>query len=200
MRKNLNFFSVLLTITIVLSGCSEDAVKLPKARMYPRVIYPEKKMTDFDSTLCSFTFRLPDYCKIVKDSFLFDGQPSHPCWFDIQIPSLNASIHCSYYEISKNKSLSGLINDAFYIAGKHNIKANYRKESIIDTPDGIKGVLFDIEGPVASPVQFYLTDEKNHFFRGGLYFNSKVNPDSTAPMLTFIKSDIDTLISTFRWK
>ena len=198
MLKTKNHFVLLLFF--IWSGCGDEAIKLPKARMFPKVVYPEKNMTAFDTSLCNFTFRLPDYCNIVRDSFIFDGKPSHPCWFDIQISALNASIHCSYYTITKSKTLSGLINDAFYIAGKHNIKANYRKESIIYTPQGIKGVLFDIEGPVASPVQFYLTDEKNHFFRGGLYFNSKVNPDSTAPMLTFIKTDIDSLISSFKWK
>jgi gliding motility-associated lipoprotein GldD len=113
---------------------------------------------------------------------------------------LNASLYCSYYRITKDKSISALINDAFNIAGKHNIKANYRRETIIENKNGVKGILFDIEGPVASPVQFYLTDDKNHFFRASLYFNSKVNPDSTAPVLSFIKTDIDTLISTFRWK
>lgn len=200
MVKIIKIFSALSLLIILSVGCGDDVLRLPKARMYPRVIFPDRVMTEFDTTMCNFSFKMPTYCNIVKDSFVFEGRPSHPCWFDIQIPSLNASIHCSYYEISKEKSLSGLINDAFYIAGKHNIKANYRKESIIDTPEGIKGVLFDIEGPVASPVQFYLTDETSHFFRGGLYFNSKVNPDSTAPMLAFIKADIDTLISSFRWK
>ena len=83
---------------------------------------------------------------------------------------------------------------------KHNIKANYRKETIIDNGHGVKGILFEIEGPVASPLQFYLTDEKDHFFRASLYFNSKVNPDSTAPVLKYLRSDIDTLIASFKWK
>ena len=140
------------------------------------------------------------YAEIVKDSFVFEGKPFNPCWFDINVKMLNSSLHCSYYNISKDRTLSSLINDAFNIAGKHNIKANYRKETIIHNKYGVKGILFDIEGPVASPRQFYLTDEKNHFFRASLYFNSHVDPDSTAPILTFINQDIDTLIATFHWK
>ncbi|MBK8517780.1 MAG: hypothetical protein IPL55_16290 [Saprospiraceae bacterium] len=183
-----------------LYACGGDAVRVPKAHMYPRVSYPEKNYKDFDSTLCSFTFRMPLAGSIVRDSFIFEGEPAHPCWFDINVNALNASIYCSYYQISINRDLSRLINDAYNIAGKHNIKANYRKETIIDNGHNAKGILFDIEGPVASPVQFYLTDEKNHFFRGALYFNSKVNPDSTAPVLSYMKTDIDTLIASFRWK
>ncbi|MBK8624163.1 MAG: hypothetical protein IPN86_00890 [Saprospiraceae bacterium] len=198
----MKYRNVLLIVILssFLISCSEEAIKTPKARMYPKVIYPSKSYVSFDTVLCNFNFRFPSYGKIMQDSFVFDGKPLHPCWFDIQIPELNASLHCSYYQVTKQKDLSSLINDAFTIAGKHNIKANYRKEAIILNKYGVKGVMFDIEGPVASPCQFYLTDEKDHFFRASLYFNSKVNPDSTAPVLTFIKTDIDSLIATFRWK
>jgi gliding motility-associated lipoprotein GldD len=119
---------------------------------------------------------------------------------DLNLTSLNASIHCSYYEISGTRSLTSLVNDAFNLAGKHNIKANYRKESVIDNGSGVKGILFEIDGPVASPLQFYITDEKKHFFRASLYFNATVNPDSTAPVLQFLRPDLDTLISTFSWR
>lgn len=193
-------FLIIFLVSIITLSCGEETVKTPKARMYPKVIYPDKEYVLFDTTLCNFKFRFPTYGNIVKDSFIFDGQPSHPCWFDIQIPSLNASLHCSYYLITKEKDLSSLINDAFTIAGKHNIKANYRKESDIENKYGVKGIFFEIEGPVASPSQFYLTDGKDHFFRASLYFNSKVNPDSTAPVLAFLKTDIDSLITSFQWK
>ena len=198
--KNNRAATYAALLILILFACSDEGVRLPKPHMYPKVSYPEKIFADFDTSLCNFTFRLPKYSTLVKDSFIFEGEPLHPCWFDINIPELNASIYCSYYSITKDKDLSGLINDAFNIAGKHNIKANYRKETITESSNEVKGILFDIEGPVASPVQFYLTDEKKHFFRGSLYFNSKVNPDSTAPILTFLKTDIDTLITSFRWK
>ncbi len=189
-----------LTCFIFFAGCADDHIKTPKPRMFPRVTYPEKSFRQLDTLQCDFTFSIPSYCKIIRDTFIYEGRPVHQCWFDVNTPQLNASLYCSYYRITKDKSISALINDAFNIAGKHNIKANYRRETIIENKNGVKGILFDIEGPVASPVQFYLTDDKNHFFRASLYFNSKVNPDSTAPVLSFIKTDIDTLISTFRWK
>jgi gliding motility-associated lipoprotein GldD len=185
---------------IISASCNEDAARTPKARMFPRVDYPVKAYKDFDSTFCNFTFRMPNYGKIVQDSSQFNQEQNHPCWFDISVPALNSSVYCSYYKLTKQKTLSSLVEDAFTIAGKHNIKANYRKETIIDNGHGVKGILFEIEGPVASPLQFYLTDEKDHFFRASLYFNSKVNPDSTAPVLKYLRSDIDTLIASFKWK
>lgn len=196
--------SIILALLVGLCfvSCNEEtSTGLPKPRMYPRVFYPETgSYINFDTTFCSFTFKYPKYSKIVQDSFFYEDTPLHPCWFDIDFPLLNATLHCSYYDISSKKTLSSLINDAFEIAGKHNIKANYRKESIIENQYGVMGIMFDIDGPVASPTQFYLTDEDKHFFRASLYFNSKVNPDSTAQVLQFLKPEIDTLLSTFKWK
>lgn len=191
---------MLLAGVFLFFGCGEEAVHLPRPRMYPRVFYPSKAYEDFRQDDCAFAFRKATYSTIEKDTFLFEGKPSSDCWFDIQTTGLNASLHCSYYSINEQSDLSSLVNDVFALAGKHNIKANYRRESPIVNQYGVTGILFEMEGPVASPLQFYLTDEKNHFFRGSLYFNAAVNPDSTRPVLQFLKQDIDTLITTFRWK
>ena len=61
------------------------------------------------------------------------------------------------------------------------------------------GILFKIEGNVATETQFFLTDSSKNFIRGSLYFNNKVNPDSMAIIQKFIDQDIENLISTFEW-
>lgn len=188
-------------MSLAVTSCRNSSPTLPKPRMYPRIFYPETgSYSVFDTTFCNFSFKYPEYAEIIQDSFFYGDFPLHPCWFDINIPSLNASLYCSYYKADKEKSLPELINDAFTITEKHNIKANYRKETLIDNNSDVQGLLFDIEGPVASPTQFYLTDGKENFFRASLYFNSKVDPDSTAAVLQFIKPELDTLIASFRWK
>jgi gliding motility-associated lipoprotein GldD len=194
---------VLTSFLLFLVGvsCGEESVYVPKPRMFPKINYPESsRISQFDTTICNFTFQYHDYNVIKRDSFKFDNKSSSNCWFDINVPSLNSSLHCSYYPISENATLDQLINDAFSLAGKHNVKANFRKESLIQNENGVKGILFEIEGPVASPVQFYLSDSLNHFFRASLYFNSTVNPDSTAEILKFLRKDIDLIIESFRWK
>jgi len=60
--------------------------------------------------------------------------------------------------------------------------------------------MFEIEGDVATPIQFFLSDSTNHFFRASLYFENKVQVDSMAPVYEFVRQDIDTLLSTFYWK
>ena len=92
-----------------------------------------------------------------------------------------------------------LHSDAFTLAGKHNIKADYIDEIKIQKPNHVSGFLFDIEGAAASPFQFYLTDSTKHFMRGSLYFNTESRPDSLQPVFEFMKKDIMHLINTFEW-
>lgn len=185
---------------LLLSACGGDKVYTPKPRMYPRVMYPEKTYEVKEMDYCDFSFRVPSYMKVIQDQYFYDDKVIDPCWFDLKVRELNATLHCSYYPVTSQKALDTLINDAFKVTNKHNIKANYIEEALVYNPkDRVYGLVFDVDGPVASPVQFYLTDSTHHFFRASLYFDSKVNPDSTAPVLKFLHQDIDTLISTWRW-
>jgi gliding motility-associated lipoprotein GldD len=93
-----------------------------------------------------------------------------------------------------------MVNDAFTMVGKHNIKAQYRDDFPIQKSNNVSGMLFELKGDVASNLQFYLTDSVNHFFRASLYFNSKVYPDSIAPILEFVKQDVLHVIETFDWQ
>jgi gliding motility-associated lipoprotein GldD len=52
----------------------------------------------------------------------------------------------------------------------------------------------------ASPYQFYLTDSTRHFLRGSLYFDAIPNNDSLAPVIEYVKTDIQHLFETITWK
>jgi len=141
---------------------------------------------------------IPKQASIIRKEYLFDEIEASPCWFDISITELDATIHCSYYSIDAEQRLDKLINDAFTMASKHNIKASYREEFEVKTKDAA-GMIFKINGPVATPYQFYITDSIDHFFRGSLYFNQRVDPDSIAPVITYLEEDIDHMLTTLRW-
>jgi len=191
---------LLALILLMFISCQEESNRIPKPRMFPKVEYPVKEYQKFEQSYCNFTFDFPVYASIEKEESFFEEKPLNPCWFDIVIPSLNGRIHCSYFDIKNDQSFDKLVSDAFKLTGQHNIKANYRDEMLIEKPNNVSGVIFDVDGPVASPTQFYLTDSTNHFLRGALYFNNKVDPDSMAPVHDFIKRDIAKMIETFSWK
>jgi gliding motility-associated lipoprotein GldD len=99
------------------------------------------------------------------------------------------------------------VADAFTFVDKHQGKASRIQEMDLGelnlgTPENrVYGVLFVIRGVgVASTYQFYVTDSSKHFVRGALYFNHAPNNDSLAPVIDFLKSDINHLIETFTWR
>ena len=108
--------------------------------------------------------------------------------------------HCSYLPLNSKEEYNDLIRDAFIIASKINERANYMEEARVTNPQGVGGLVLNWSGPAASPVHFFLTDTTANFFKAALYFDSRVQPDSLAPISTFIKEDIDKMISSFAWK
>lgn len=188
-----------LSLLMLCSACKEEIIATPKPRAFPRVIYPTKAYQKLAVNYCQFTFDYPKYAKIQQDTAFFGEKPVNPCWFDVYYPDFDARIYCSYYPIDKKNTIQKLTKDAFELAGKHNIKANYIDELPIKKPNGVSGFVFDIQGSVASPFQFYLTDSTKHFLRGSLYFNTQSRQDSLAPMANFIKTDVMQMVNTFEW-
>ena len=188
-------------ITLFLAAC-EEPVYSPKPRGFPRIEYPDRAGTSsLNQNGCPFSFQLPTYYQIVQDSFFFEEEPLHPCWFDLWIPNFDSRLHCSYFAVGQPESFDELRAKAFDLANWHNKKANYIDEIPIRNAHGAEGMLFAFEGPVASHVQFFLTDSlKQHFFRAALYFNTQSRPDSLAPVYEFLKQDVDMIISSFKWE
>lgn len=194
------YLGILLLATFLIASCSDEPPMTPKPRAYPKVEYPEKAFQDFDKDYCTFSFEYPQYAQIVQDTSFFEQRPVHPCWFDVYFPDFDGRLHCSYYPVGAPKSFETLKADAFELADWHQKKANYVDELKISLPEhGVSGFLFSIEGPAASPLQFYLTDSTQHFLRAALYFNTKTRPDSLAPIHDFVRADVMKMIETFQW-
>lgn len=191
---------VLLTFVVFIVSCTEEPVSLPKPRAYPRIIFPEKTYQQFDTGFCQFTFEYPKYASIEQDTTYFDQKAPNSCWFNIIVPQLGSYIYCTYYPLGKENTFDEVVKDAYDFADKHNIKANYIDELPIRKPGNVSGMIFNIEGPVASNFQFFLTDSTKHFLRAALYFKTQAKPDSLAPVLEFMKEDIVHMINTFEWK
>ncbi len=186
-------------ILLVFMSCGQQA-HFPKPRAFPRIDFPQRSFHIFDENYCQFTFEMPDYVKVEQDRKFFNEVSEDPCWFNLFYPDFDCRIHCTYYPISDEAPLEKLHNDAFKFAMEHNKKATYIDELRIEKPNHVSGFIFNLEGPVATPFQFYLTDSVQHFLRGSLYFNTQIRPDSLAPLYEFVKQDITHLVNTFKWK
>ncbi len=187
-----------ILIIIVFQSCKEQVYN-PKPRTYPKVLLPEKNYNNYEPIDCPFDFNIPSYAFYEKDSIFLDTIAG-PCWFNINYKEFNAKLFCTYNQISNKESLNKCIQETYRLVKGHLIRADYIDEYPIHKPNKISGIIYEIEGPSATPFQFYLTDSSKHFIRGSLYFNTKINPDSLAPYYEFTKKDVVEMINSFQFK
>ncbi len=196
MKKGLFRVSVWMAAALCfLTACGGDYV--PKPRAYMRIEVPEKAYRAFDSAAYPFSFRMPVYARAEP----VPSKKEYPrtTWVDIAVPELNAKVYLSHVE---DPDLDSCITSTLFFIQRHMPKATGVDEwEIHDRANRRFGYLYHVKGrDVASPYQFYLTDSSRHFVRGSLYINSVPNNDSLAPVIAFLKTDIDTLLRSWRWK
>jgi gliding motility-associated lipoprotein GldD len=197
LQKTLFAFFILILFT----QCEEPVIT-PKPRAYPRITYPEKGFKTFTGDFCNMTFQYPAYSKIERNKYFFGEEAPNPCWFNLYFPDFDAKLHCSYMSIDKENTIEHLQTQAFKMSDWHTKKASFIDEKTFTNPNNAIGMTFDVEGPAASPFQFYITDslQEKHFFRAAFYFNSQINTDSLAPIYNFIKEDLHVMVNSFKWK
>lgn len=188
MKQTLYIFFLL----VIIASCQSDYS--PKPRGYFRIDLPAHEYQQFDTTF-PYAFDYPIYAIIFPDTTGL----AEPYWINISYPAFKAQLHISYKEIHNN--LHKYLEDSRTLVNKHIPKANAITQKEFINQDGkVYGLTFSIKGTeAASPYQFYLTDSLSRFVRGALYFNIVPNNDSLAPVIDFLKQDIDYMISAFRW-
>lgn len=187
--------NILLFFLLSTSLISCDQEYNPKPRGYFRIEVPEKKYQMFKADDCSFSFEIPTYSIVVKDTLA----SAEPCWYNVEWPKYKGTLYLSHKSV--NNDLARYINDSQTLSLKHITKASGMQEEEINEPQkNVYGFYTFVKGNAASAVQFYLTDSSKHFIRGALYFYAIPNPDSIAPVLTFVEEDVKHLVETFTWK
>ncbi|RDC57545.1 gliding motility lipoprotein GldD [Pedobacter chinensis] len=191
--KQLIFLPFILLLCF--SACQNNDYS-PKPKAYFRIEFPKKEYAAFVKPV-PFSFEYPVYANIEQDR----SRDAQKNWYNLHFKQFNGHLHLTYYDVSNKREYDEMVEDARRLVFKHTIKASAIDQRVINYPrQKVYGIYYAIEGNTASSVQFFLTDSAKHYFRGALYFNERPQYDSIAPVVKFIKTDIDTLISTFRWK
>ncbi len=183
---------------LMIIGCSESYT--PKPRAYPRIIYPEKGYQAFNKEECPFTFEYPQYANYIKDSLFFDEKIESPCWFNLDMPHFKGRIYASYKTINKENDFYKLVQDAHKMRSKHVIRADFIDDRIFIGQPGVTGMIYELGGNAASPVQFFVSDSTQHFLRGALYFEHTPNIDSLGPVIDYVKEDMYRFLNSLQWK
>jgi len=184
---------VLLAIVMVSTACSSDY--MPKPKGYNRIILPKNEYQSLVDTF-PYKFEYSKYAVILGDSSWI----SEPYWIDVYYPKFQASVQVSYKPVKHSEELlREYISTAYKLTSKHQVKAYAIDEATFKTKNGKTAVVALLSGEVPSQYQFFCTDSINHFLRGALYFNTSTQNDSLAPVIAFVKTDIEQMLNTLEW-
>ena len=185
----MKFRTAILFILPILFGSCKEAL-LPKPNAFLKLEYPTARYQKVVSS-CPFTF------EISQESIAeFKGN----CSVNIKYPKLNAAIHITYREVNNN--LEQILQEVEKLTYEHTIKADAipLADSFENELNNVYGKIINVEGDVASNIQFNATDNVKNVLYGSLYFSVKPNYDSILPTINYIEKDIKNLMESIEWK
>ena len=193
LKSNLYFCAmfkklIFTFLGFVLVSCSPETQPKPSGEL--RLEYPQPKYQAFSSP-CNFTFEYSDFAKIEN--------AKNACWYYIYYPKMKAKVFITYFPIKNDFALH--VKESEKMVYEHTIKASSIDTKSFSYPERkVFGNFYELKGPTASNLQFFVTDSTRHYVTANLYFNSRPKPDSLAPAVEYIKKDMLHLIDTFQWK
>jgi gliding motility-associated lipoprotein GldD len=199
--QNLRFTSlfriwsaVFFLLTFFFASCSRDYQ--PKPKGYNRLELPKQEYRLSPDSL-PYQFEYSQHASLLRDSSWY----SEKHWVEIYYPELKANVHITYKKLNnRDEFLKELLDDSYNLTSKQQIKASGIDELVVVTPSGKTAVIAEIAGEVPSQFQFTMTDSSRNFLRGALYFNTRVQNDSLAPAIDFMKKETLHFINTLKWK
>ena len=193
MKRFRNIAVIGLLSCLAFYSCEAPSVSRPQG--YYRIDLPTSEFSRVEVS-CGVTLDKPNHSRL---EIVESDKSGDACWFNLNFPRHNARLHITQVEIHDN--LINLMEDAQEMVFSHDIKSNgISRIRIFEEENNTNGVLYHIGGPVATPIQFFVTDSSDHFIRGSLYFNHAPNPDSTAPVVAKMMGDIERVMRSISWK
>jgi gliding motility-associated lipoprotein GldD len=185
-----------LFVFFILSCETKEQNYVPKPKGFNRIELPPHSYANLEQEH-PYRFAFSKWAVVLPDTFATAGKD----WIFVHYPKFGANIQLTYKPVDGDQNkLREYINDAYKLAGKHQIRASSIQESRLVTQNGYTAMLFKIEGDVPSPYQFYTTDSTSHFMRGAIYFPVATKNDSLAPVIDYLQKDMIHLLNTLKWR
>lgn len=182
-------YGILLVVIIgLMSNCTNKPVRFSKQEWN----LPAPSYVESPDTL-PFRFRLSDQARF---SARRTKEGEYFC--DVVYPGLNAQLYCTWHSIHPDL-FHLMAQESHRLAYQHSAVATAIREKAY-SHDSVRvyGILYEIEGNAATPLQIALTDSSTYFFNASLYFDMIPDADSIAPLVDYIRQDVVQLMESFR--
>lgn len=178
----------LLVLLLFILGISCDEVEVyPKPEAKLALEYPTPVAHQYRND--RFEFRYNEQARLM---------PTSKQSFSFYYPKLKASVFMYYLDLSEGieKRLFDLEQK---VADHQKMASEIIMHPFVNPDSNSRGALYEIKGNAASQAQFYISDHKEHFIHGALYFKAKPNYDSIMPAANYVMEDLKDFMESIRW-
>lgn len=186
-----------LMLSVLVLACGKKKTYLPKPKCYNIIKLPVAAYQKTTFEKAPYQFEYSTHATLTEEK-------KYPFWYSLNYPSFNANINLTYFDLSKSykgkpSTMYAVFEDHRKLIYAHTDKATGINEKAFRLPNG-RGVYFELNGQIATPAQFFISDSLHHVVVGNMYFNTATKNDSLAPVISFIKKDLQHLYQSIQWK
>ena len=183
----------LAGILLSLTGCKEETISYPRPYAYPRINLPEHSYSSYSSPTCDFSFEYPAFGEVEQQKSM------DSCIADIYYPPFDCKWHLTYRNIPESgKTRSQHFEEYRKLVYKHSPKITKIDEFDLKTPNGT-GTMFELYGNVGTPAKIFFGNDE-HLVMMSFYFNTAEKNDSLAPVIAFMKQDMEHMVTSLNWR
>lgn len=183
---------LLLVLMIGMVGCKEVSNPVPRPSGWPRIDLPAHTYQTVDDANCPFKFEFPTIGVV-------ESRKADSCWMNLYFERFECRWHITYRHVpSSGKSLAEHNEEYRKLVFKHIQKVSQIKETPLASANG-SGILYELFGTVGVPAQFFFTDS-THLVMASFYFDTAVRNDSLAPVIDFMKDDLQHMAQSISWR
>ena len=194
--KKLAIYSFTILSTIFFS-C--EPTFTPKPVGFNEIQLPPHNYEEWDDGIKPYSFEKNKVAEV--SDYITPGISKEDHYVVVDYPTLGGKCYLTYKPIGKNiDTLNSLIMNSYRLADGHNVKASGIDSKVISVAKDHYAVSILLQGEVSSQYQFYLHDSTNHFVRAALYFETATKNDSLAPVIDYVKEDMNHIIKTIEWR
>lgn len=153
----------------------------------------ERRYVSSTDTL-PFSFLIPEESTLLLADSVREGR----IFLDVVFPREKARLYGTYHPLLEN-SFAEHSEESRKLVYFHALKADAIREEFYENPTAqVYGLFYTLEGPVATPLQFSLSDSQSYFFHGSLYFNEGESKEEKGDTIQVLQQDLRKLMETFK--